>query len=157
AAADRLQRRGLPGALDAVRRGDRRARDAPRGPARQARRESAAAATRGRACATQDDGRAGCAQPKRSRSRARHVYWAIMSSDQVTGAGSAAPAPSRTSEADFRALYERLRAQVPWGPADRRGALNYLTQADVLAACGAVRLGRTVSLAAPVEDWVAPD
>ena len=61
------------------------------------------------------------------------------------------------TEAEFRALYERLRAQVPWGPDDRRGALNYITQAEVLAACGAVRLGRAVSLAAPVEDWPAPD
>ena len=38
------------------------------------------------------------------------------------------------TEAEFRALYERLRAQVPWGPDDRRGALNYITQAEVLAA-----------------------
>jgi kynurenine formamidase len=61
------------------------------------------------------------------------------------------------SEAEFRTLYERLRAQVPWGPDDRRGALNYITQADVLAACGSVRLGRNVSLAAQVEDWATPD
>ena len=61
------------------------------------------------------------------------------------------------TEAEFRALYERLRAQVPWGPDDRRGALNYITPAEVLAACGAVRLGRAVSLAVPVEDWPAPD
>ena len=61
------------------------------------------------------------------------------------------------TEAEFRALYERLRAQVPWGPDDRRGALNYITQAEVLAACGAVRLGRAVSLAVPVEDWPALD
>jgi len=50
--------------------------------------------------------------------------------------------PGRMSEPEFRALYERLRAQVPWGPADRCGALNYITQAGVLAACAAVRLGR---------------
>lgn len=80
-----------------------------------------------------------------------------MSSSQVAGAGSAGPVPSRMSEAEFRSLYESLRAQVPWGPDDRRGALNNITQADVLAACGAVRLGRAVSLAAPVEDWAAPD
>jgi kynurenine formamidase len=80
-----------------------------------------------------------------------------MSSSQVTGAGSPGPAPSPMSEAEFRSLYERLRAQVPWGPDDRRGALNYITQADLLAACGSVRLGRTVSLAAQVEDWVTPD
>ena len=61
------------------------------------------------------------------------------------------------TEAEFRSLYERLRAQVPWGPDDRRGALNYITQAEVLAARGEVRLGRAVSLAAPVEDWPAPD
>ena len=61
------------------------------------------------------------------------------------------------TEAEFRALYERLRAQVPWGPDDRRGALNYITQAEVLAACGAVRLGRAVSLAVPVEERPAPD
>jgi hypothetical protein len=46
---------------------------------------------------------------------------------------------------------------VPWGPDDRRGALNYITPADVLAACGQVRLGHTVSLAAPVEDWETLD
>jgi kynurenine formamidase len=61
------------------------------------------------------------------------------------------------TEAEFRSLYERLCAQVPWGPEDRRGALNYITPAEVLAALGEARLGRTVSLAAPVEDWATPD
>jgi kynurenine formamidase len=61
------------------------------------------------------------------------------------------------TEAEFRSLYERLRAQVPWGPEDRRGALNFITPAEVLAALGEARLGRTVSLAAPVEDWATPD
>ena len=46
---------------------------------------------------------------------------------------------------------------MPWGPDDRRGALNYITPAEVLAAWGEVRLGRTVSLAAPVEDQATPD
>jgi kynurenine formamidase len=54
------------------------------------------------------------------------------------------------SAADFGALYERLRGQVPWGPDDRRGALNHITPARVAAAAGEVRLGRTVSLAAPL-------
>ena len=80
-----------------------------------------------------------------------------MTSGQVTGAGPAMPVPGRMTEAELRALYERLRAQVPWGPDDRRRALNYITPAEVLAACGQVRLGRTVSLAAPVEDWAALD
>jgi kynurenine formamidase len=61
------------------------------------------------------------------------------------------------TEEEFRSLFERLRRRVPWGPDDRRGALNYITPADVLAACGEVRLGRTVSLAAPVEDWAELD
>ena len=61
------------------------------------------------------------------------------------------------TETEFRALYERLRRQVPWGPDDRRGALNYITQAEVLAALAEPRLGRTVSLAAPVENWPAAD
>ena len=56
-----------------------------------------------------------------------------------------------------RSLYERLRGPARWGPDDRRGALNYITPAEVLAACAEVRLGRTVSLAVPVEDWVTPD
>ena len=61
------------------------------------------------------------------------------------------------TEASFRELYGRLRASRPWGPEDRRGALNYLTPALVLAAMGEVRLGRTVSLEAPVEERVTKD
>jgi kynurenine formamidase len=53
--------------------------------------------------------------------------------------------------AEFTALYERLQHVPPWGPADRRGALNHLTPARVLAAAGEIRLGLTVSLAAPIE------
>ena len=61
------------------------------------------------------------------------------------------------TEAEFRSLYEELRSQTRWGPDDRMGALNYLTPATVLAATREARLGRTVSLAAPVEDWPAAD
>jgi kynurenine formamidase len=57
----------------------------------------------------------------------------------------------------FRALYERLRQVPPWGPADRRGGLNRLTPDRVLAAAGEIRLGRTVSLAAPIETDLTPD
>jgi len=55
------------------------------------------------------------------------------------------------SEAEFRSLYYQLRRRVPWGTEDRRGALNYITPDEVRAAASEVRLGRTVSLAAPVE------
>jgi kynurenine formamidase len=61
------------------------------------------------------------------------------------------------TEAQFRTLYERLRQQLPWGPDDRRGALNYITSAEVLAARGEVRLGRAISLAAPVEHRATAD
>jgi kynurenine formamidase len=79
-----------------------------------------------------------------------------MTETSGEGNGPAAPA-GRMSEAEFRALYTRLRGQVPWGGDDRRGSLNYITPAEVLAACGEVRQGRTVSLAAPVEHRVAAD
>jgi kynurenine formamidase len=61
------------------------------------------------------------------------------------------------TEASFRELYDRLRARVPWGPEDRRGALNYITPAEVVAAAAEVRLGRTVGLEAPVISQVTPD
>ncbi|MFD7324130.1 cyclase family protein [Streptomyces sp. NPDC059875] len=52
---------------------------------------------------------------------------------------------------DFRALYERLRSD------GRRGALRHLTPERVVAAGAEVRLGRTVSLAAPIETVPGPD
>ena len=61
------------------------------------------------------------------------------------------------TEAEFRALYRHLRSGLPWGAADRRGALNYLTPSRTLAAATQVRLGRSVSLAAPIENRTTPD
>ena len=63
----------------------------------------------------------------------------------------------RLTEEQFRDLYDRLRAVPEWGPRDRRGALNFITPDVVAAACRDVRLGRPVSLAAPIEDWTGPD
>jgi kynurenine formamidase len=65
--------------------------------------------------------------------------------------------PERMTEAEFRSLRERLCDRRPWGAEDRRGALNYLTSRETLAATAEVRLGRAVSLAAQVEDWVSAD
>jgi kynurenine formamidase len=59
--------------------------------------------------------------------------------------------------AAFSDLYQRLRRATPWGPEDRRGGLNYITPAQVLAAAGEVRLGRTVTLEAPIQTRAAPD
>jgi kynurenine formamidase len=72
---------------------------------------------------------------------------------------SAGPRPGETSlsAAEFRALYGRLAQASRWGTADQRGALNYITQAQVLAAAGEVRTGRTVSLARPIEDGRSAD
>lgn len=69
-------------------------------------------------------------------------------------AGTGKPA---LDAAEFEALYLRLRQVPAWGPADRRGALNHLTSERVLAAAGEIRLGRTVSLAAPIETDLTPD
>jgi kynurenine formamidase len=69
----------------------------------------------------------------------------------------AAPLPGRMTETEFRGLYDRLRGEVAWGPDDRRGALNHLGPAQIQAAAGEARLGRTVSLAAPVENRVSAD
>src|SRR5689334_8429369 len=80
-----------------------------------------------------------------------------MTRIEGTGTGPAAFPAGPMTETEFRALYERLRRQVPWGPDDRRGALNYITPAEVLAALGEPTLGRTVSLAAPVEHWPTAD
>lgn len=61
------------------------------------------------------------------------------------------------SAAEFRALYERLRDGTGLGPQDRRGALNFLSAAQLVAAAAEVQQGRTVSLAAPVEHQASPD
>jgi kynurenine formamidase len=80
-----------------------------------------------------------------------------MTGTRRTGTDPSVSARGQLTEAEFRSLYERLRGGRPWGAEDRRGGLNDLTPAEVLAAVGEVRLGRTVSLAAPVEDWEAAD
>jgi kynurenine formamidase len=74
---------------------------------------------------------------------------------QAAGNGASSPPPM--TEAEFRALYDRLRDNLPWGEDDRRGALNYLTENEVRAAANEVKLGRTVSLEGPVETRLAAD
>ena len=58
---------------------------------------------------------------------------------------------------EFRALYDRVQRMSRWGPADRRGALNNISAAQVVAAASSVWRGRAVSLAAPMESEVAAD
>lgn len=59
------------------------------------------------------------------------------------------------SAAGFQALYERLRGHAQWGDEDRRGALNHITPARLLAAAGEVQIGRSVTLASPLADSAA--
>jgi len=58
---------------------------------------------------------------------------------------------------EFRALYQRVKRMSRWGPGDRRGALNNISHAEIIAAASDVWRGRTVSLGAPVESRVTPD
>lgn len=64
---------------------------------------------------------------------------------------------SKLSATEFQALYKRLRSEPSRGPTDRRGTLNNISAATVVAAAGEVRAGRTVSLAAPVAVEAATD
>jgi kynurenine formamidase len=80
-----------------------------------------------------------------------------MTDTERPGADPATRPPGRMTETEFRSLYERLRGQLSWGPDDRRGALNYITPAKILAALREPTLGRTISLAAPVEHRPAAD
>jgi kynurenine formamidase len=59
------------------------------------------------------------------------------------------------SAADFQALYERLRGHAQWGSDDRRGALNHITPARLLAAAREVQIGRSVTMASPLADSAA--
>ncbi|MFE1909560.1 cyclase family protein, partial [Streptomyces gardneri] len=61
------------------------------------------------------------------------------------------------SSHDFRVLYERLRRESAQSTGDgRHGALCRVTPERVVAAVAEVRLGRTVSLAAPIETVPGP-
>jgi kynurenine formamidase len=63
----------------------------------------------------------------------------------------------RLTRDEFAALFRRLKITADWGAADRRGALNHITEALVIAAAMEVRLGRNVSLARPIETEPAAD
>jgi kynurenine formamidase len=63
----------------------------------------------------------------------------------------------RLTRDEFAALFRRLKSTADWGAADRCGALNHITAAHVMAAAQEVRLGRSVSLARPIETDPAAD
>lgn len=64
--------------------------------------------------------------------------------------------PFMTEDA-FRSLHAELLRRAPTGAEHRHGALAHLTPERVVAAATAVRHGRTLSLAAPIETQPGPD
>jgi kynurenine formamidase len=64
---------------------------------------------------------------------------------------------SAMSADEFGALHAWLSEQARWGEADRLGALNHITPTEIVAAAAEVRLGRTVSLASPIEGEATAD
>jgi kynurenine formamidase len=75
----------------------------------------------------------------------------------VARSAGAHPGQPSVGAAEFRALYRRLAQASKWGASDRRGALNNITTAQLLAAVGEVRSGTTVSLARPIENVPSAD
>jgi kynurenine formamidase len=65
-------------------------------------------------------------------------------------------APRLTAD-EFAALFRQLARTVPWGADDRRGALNHITPAHILAATQEVQRGQSVSLARPIDTHLAAD
>jgi kynurenine formamidase len=63
----------------------------------------------------------------------------------------------RVTPDEFAALFHRLAGAADHGRTDQRGALNHLTAELVIAAAREVRLGRTVSLARPIETRSSAD
>jgi kynurenine formamidase len=61
------------------------------------------------------------------------------------------------TSAEFAGLYDRLEAEARWGTPERPGALGNIGAEQVRAAASEVRLGRSVSLAAPMETWPTAD
>ena len=58
----------------------------------------------------------------------------------------AAAAAAAMDDAELQALFDTVQTWGRWGPDDERGTLNHITGAQVVAAAGLVREGRTVSL-----------
>ncbi len=64
---------------------------------------------------------------------------------------------SDLSESEFQDLYQRLKRMSRWGAADRRGALNYISEADVMAAASvsAISLGTPSPVCFIRRGWTA--
>lgn len=65
--------------------------------------------------------------------------------------------PPSLGAAEFRDLYDRVKRATRRDASDQRGALGNIGAAQVVAAAGEIRSGRTVSLARPIEDVPSAD
>ncbi len=63
----------------------------------------------------------------------------------------------RLSIQEFEQIFASVCTWGRWGPNDERGTLNYLTPERTRAAAQAVRTGRTVTLALPINTVAGPD
>ena len=73
-----------------------------------------------------------------------------MTGSECADADPAAFPPGQMTETEFRSLYDRLRGQLPWGPDDRRGALNYIhgnADSHVDALCHVIFDGKLYNIA----------
>jgi kynurenine formamidase len=61
------------------------------------------------------------------------------------------------SRGAFDEIFEACKNWGRWGPDDERGALNHITPAEVTAAAGLVRTGRTVSCSWVLDTVAGPD
>ncbi|MEV6314876.1 cyclase family protein [Streptomyces sp. NPDC051776] len=76
----------------------------------------------------------------------------------MTAHATPADGPAASSAGGFDALFASLRQRAARQGADGpRGALAYIGRVEVLAAAAEVRMGRTVTLAAPMETRPGPD
>lgn len=57
------------------------------------------------------------------------------------------PAPTAS---EIRALFERTKRWGQWGPNDQRGALNFISPTEVMAAAAGVRIGETIGCGLPL-------
>lgn len=65
--------------------------------------------------------------------------------------------PGYVSRAEFDELFRAVCNWGRWGEDDERGTLNYIQPEHIRRAAGLVRLGRSVSMAVPVNKVAGPD
>jgi kynurenine formamidase len=65
--------------------------------------------------------------------------------------------PGHVSKAEFERLFQTVCNWGRWGPDDEKGTLNYIQPEHVRRAVGLVRVGRSVSMAVPINKVAGPD